>query len=295
VTARLRILLAVALVAVLVGGGSSVAWALWTTTGTAASSVTNGKLAAAISGTTAITTTFTVGAPSITRPVTLTNAGNIPGTTTTSAVVADGSTALAQAVDVVAWPVPTTDDCTDGAGADGGAVRGTWASLPSLTSSLAPRAAVVWCIRSTLAAGAPASATTNMHLVLTTTNASWVSSTVWGGFYLNSGDDLSTPTCTDPSQASNYVQLTWDPGTRSSDTVYAAFVGDQQVGDRQPGQYPHITLAPEQVTPSAQGAATVQVAVRALDAGGQPTDDVVGRTPVTLFTQDTGPKIRCGA
>ena len=294
-TARLRLLLAVALVAVFVGGGSSAAWALWTATGTAASSTTNGKLAAAISGTTAMTTTFRAATPSSTRPVTLTNAGNIPGTTVTTTVVADGSTALAQAVDVVAWPVPTTDACTDAAAVGAGAVSGTWASLPSLASALGPRSAAVWCIRSTVTAGAPPSATTNMHIVLTTTNASWVSSTVWGGFYLNSGGDLPTLTCTDPTQGSNYVELTWAQGGRPVDTVYAAFVGDEQVGDPEPGDYPHITLAPEQVTPSARGAATVTVVVRVLDAAGQPTTDVAGSGPVTLFTQDAGPKIRCGA
>lgn len=294
-SAGVRSLLAVLLVAVFVGGGSSVAWALWTTTGTAASSATNGKLAAAISGTTAITTTFTAGAPTVTRPVTLTNAGNIPGTTATTAVVAGGSTALARAVDVAAWPVPTTADCTESAAVGPGGVSGTWAALPSLTSALAPRTAAVWCIRSTLAAGAPTSATANMHLALTTTNASWVSSTVWGGFYLNSGQDLPSLTCTDPTQGSNYVELTWDQGDRAVGTVYAAFVGDEQVGDHQTGDYPHITLAPEQVTPSARGAATVTVVVRALDAAGQPTADVVGSGPVTLFTLDTGPKIRCGA
>lgn len=292
-TARVRLVLAVVLVAVFVGGGSSVAWALWTATGTAASSATNGTLAAAISGTEALTTTSTPASPSITRPVTLTNAGNIPGTTATTAVVAEGSTALAQATDVVAWPVPTTDDCTDATAVGTRAVSGTWASLPSLTSSLAPRAAAVWCIRSTLAAGAPASATTNMHIVLTTTNAGWVSSAVWGGFSLNSGNTVAALGCTD--QAGNFIELTWDQGDRPKPTAYGAFVDGVQVGDQQLGWFGKITLAPDQVRPAAPDAGTVTVTVRVLDDSGKPTDEVVADGPITLFTQNDGPAIRCGA
>ncbi|WIB35487.1 hypothetical protein [Curtobacterium sp. MCJR17_043] len=152
---RLRVLLAVVLVAAFVGGGSSVAWALWTATGTTASSVTNGKVVAGITGTEAITTTFTSADPTATRPVTLRNTGNIAGTTATRVLVAAGSVALAQAVDVVAWPVPSADGCTATGDVGSGAVRGTWAALPSLVSHLGPRADAVWCIRSTVRADAP--------------------------------------------------------------------------------------------------------------------------------------------
>jgi hypothetical protein len=187
VTARLRLLLAVVLVALFVGGGSTAAWALWTATGTASSSVTIGKLAAAISGTDQMTTTFSSSVQSVTYPLTLTNSSNIVGTTATTVDVAgNSSVALAQAVQVTAWPVSGTAACTTSTAVGAGSVSGTWASLPSLTATLAPGAATVWCVRSTITASAPPSATANVHIVLTTTNGSWTSDVAWGGFYLNS-------------------------------------------------------------------------------------------------------------
>jgi hypothetical protein len=187
VTARLRLLLAVVLVALFVGGGSTAAWALWTATGTASSSVTIGKLAAAISGTDQMTTTFSSSVQSVTYPLTLTNSSNIVGTTATTVDVAgNSSVALAQAVQVTAWPVSGTAACTTSTAVGAGSVSGTWASLPSLTATLAPGAATVWCVRSSITASAPPSATANVHIVLTTTNGSWTSDVAWGGFYLNS-------------------------------------------------------------------------------------------------------------
>lgn len=186
-TARLRVLLAVVLAALLVGGGSTAAWALWTATGSASSSITVGKLSAAINGADKMTTTFSSTTQSVTYPITLTNAGNIAGTTaTTVAVTDDSSTALAQAVQVTAWPVSGTDACTTTTAVGAGSVSGTWASLPSLSSSLAAGAAAVWCVRSTITSSAPPSATANVHIMLTTANRGWTSDVVWGGFYLNS-------------------------------------------------------------------------------------------------------------
>lgn len=186
-TARLRLLLAALLVALFVAGGSTAAWALWTTSGSATSSITIGKLAAAISGAEQMTTTFSATNQTVTYPLTLTNGSNITGTTATIVqVTSDSSSALAQAVQVTAWPVSGTAACTTSTAVGAGSVSGTWASLPSLTTTLAPGAASVWCVRSTITASAPPSATANVHIVLTTTNGSWTSGVVWGGFYLNS-------------------------------------------------------------------------------------------------------------
>lgn len=186
-TARLRLLLAALLVTLFVVGGSTAAWALWTTSGSATSSITIGKLAAAISGAEQMTTTFSATNQTVTSPLTLTNSSNITGTTaTTLQVTSDSSSALAQAVQVTAWPVSGTAACTTTTAVGTGSVSGTWASLPSLSTTLAPGAATVWCVRSTITASAPPSATANVHIVLTTTNGSWTSDVVWGGFYLNS-------------------------------------------------------------------------------------------------------------
>lgn len=292
-TRRMRVAVALVLSALFVVGGSSAAWALWTTSGTATSSTTIGKLAAGIAGTDAMTVTFSDTVPSMTKPVTLTNAGNLAGTTsTTVSSPAGASTALAQAVDVVAWPVASTAACTDGAAVGTGSVTGTWASLPSMTSSLAAGASAVWCTRSTPQSTAPASSTSNVVISLTTSWGSWRSATVTGGFYLNTGAAAAALTCTDHS--GNYVDVTWPSSSRPMDTWYAAFVRDTMVGSRAQMYSGFITLAPQDLAAVAT-TGTQNVVVKVLDSDGNPTTTVAGTGPVTLFTQNDGPAIRCGA
>lgn len=296
-TRRLRVAVALVLSALFVVGGSSAAWALWTANGTATSSTTIGKLAAGIAGTDSMTVTFSDTQRVMTKPVTLTNAGNIAGTTTTSVSNPSGySAALAQSVDVVAWPVASTDACTDAAAVGTGSVTGTWAALPSMTSSLPAGGSAVWCTRSTPQSAAPASSTSNVVITLTTSWGSWRSAAVTGGFYLNTGAATSAAapalTCTDHS--GNYVDVTWPSSSRPMDTWYAAYVRDTMVGSRAQMYSGFITLAPNDLAPAAT-TGTQTVVVKVLDSAGNPTTTVAGSGPVTLFTQNDGPAIRCGA
>ncbi|OII39524.1 hypothetical protein BIU98_10620 [Curtobacterium sp. MMLR14_010] len=294
---RVRVLLAAMLSLALVVGGSSAAWALWSASAKATSSTTIGKLAAGIKGAEDLTTTFSSTVTSLTKPLTLMNSENLRGTTTTSVrVTSDSSSALAQAIDVVAWPVPTTADCTDGATVGSGSISGTWASLPSMTTTLAAHSEVVWCTRSTPRASAPASATANVIVTLTTSWGPWVSAPFSGGFYLNtSAATAATPalTCTDHDD--NYVDLTWPASSRPPDTWYAAYVGDTRVG--QPSQEysaAAIQLAPSDF-PASVPTGTATVVVKVIDSSGAPTTTVAGSGPVTRFTKNDGAAIRCGA
>ncbi|WIB59430.1 hypothetical protein DEJ13_13395 [Curtobacterium sp. MCLR17_007] len=292
---RVRVLVTLLLSAALVVGGSSAAWALWTTSAGATSSTVIGKLAASISGTDQMTVTFSDSVRSMTKPVTLTNTGNLAGTTSTSvAPQSDKPAALAGAVDVVAWPVGSTAACTDSAAVGSGSVTGTWASLPSMTSTLAAGASAVWCTRSTPQASAPASSTSNVVISLTTTWGSWRSAVVQGGFYLNTAAaTTATPalTCTDHS--GNYVDVRWPDSSRAADTWYAAYVRDTMVGSRAQMYSGFITLAPNDLAPVAT-TGTQTVVVKVLDGDGNPTSTVAGSGPVTLFTQNDGPALRCG-
>ena len=287
---------AVAVVAVVLAvAGSSAAWALWTTTGTAASSAVIGTTSAAITGTDAFTTTFSPSGRSTTAPLTLRNAGTLAGTTATSVSVVPGSsTALAEAVSVAAWPVDATTSCTADVAVGPGAVTGTWASLPSMTSRLAPGASSVWCVRSTVGDGAPAPATANVHLDLVVTVGTWSSTTVSGGFSLNTADPDPQLTCSTSQTDDNYVELSWDDPYRDADTQYRAYVDGTAVGDAQYGGWHRITIAPEQLPTATDG--TIRVTVRALDAAGSPTDVVAGVGDVTRYTKSTGsPALRCGS
>jgi hypothetical protein len=296
VSRRVRVLLAAMLSLALVVGGSSAAWALWTASANATSSTTIGKLAAGIKGAEDLTTTFSSTVTSLTKPLTLMNSGNLGGTTTTSVMVtSDSSSALAEAIDVVAWPVPTTADCTDGAAVGSGSITGTWASLPSMTTTLAAHTEVVWCTRSTPRASAPASTTANVNVTLTTSYGPWVSAPFRGGFYLRtSAATAAAPALTCTGHDGNYVDLTWPASSRPTETWYAAYVGDTMVGKTSQDYSGSIQLAPVDF-PSSVPAGTSTVVVRVVDSTGAPTSTVAGSGPVTLFTQNDGAAIRCGA
>lgn len=183
---RGRVVVVALVVGLVVVGSPTAAWALWTATGSTGSSTTFGKPAGALSGTADMTVTFSSTVRSMTKPVTLRNTGNIAATTVTSVTVVSGSSAaLAQAVDVVAWPVTSSASCADATPVGTGSVSGTWASLPSLSSTLEPGASAVWCTRSTVRDTAPASSTANVVVGLTVQRGGWTSAAVSGGFYLN--------------------------------------------------------------------------------------------------------------
>lgn len=294
---RLRAILALLLALVFVAGGSSAAWALWSATGTTASSVTIGGTGASLSGTSDMTTTFSSSVTSMTKPITLTNAGSLAGTATTTVSVASGSsTALARAVGVVAWPVASTSACTTSTAVGTGSVSGTWASLPSLTSKLAAGASAVWCTRSTPTSSAPASATTNVTVALTVTAGTWASDVVQGGFALNTSAAAPALTCTDHS--GTYVEVAWPTSSRPMDTWYGAFVGPNastMVGQKEQDYYGRFTLAPEQIPANVATSGPVTVTVKILDGAGNPTSTVVASGTITLFTQNNGKAVRCGA
>ncbi|GAA1493968.1 hypothetical protein [Curtobacterium herbarum] len=293
-TARLRLLLTVLLVAAFVGGGSSAAWALWTASASTTTSVAVGRIAVTLGGTDALTTAFSSTTTTATTPVTVTNTGTIAGTaSTTVSVLAGGSTALARAVDVRAWPVGSTGACTASTAVASGAVVGTWASLPSLTSKLSAGGSTVWCIRSTPGTAAPAASRVDVALDATLTNASWTTGAVRGTFSLTTAAAAPALVCTDHS--GNYVDVAWDAAGRSMDTWYGAFVRGVQIGDRQQSYFGRVTIAPNQIPASVATSGTVTVDVFVLDSAGNRTTTNAGTGTITLFTQNNGPAVRCGS
>ena len=295
---RLRLLVAVLLTALFVGGTSSAAWALWSASGTTAASTTVGTVAASISGTSALTTAFSSSVTSTTKPITLTDSGTLAGTaTTTVSVVSGSSTALAKAVTVVAWPVASTAGCTTSTAVGTGSVTGTWASLPSMSAKLAAGTSAVWCTRSTLQSSAPAGSTAKVNVNLTVTSGTWTSGVVAGGFTLTTPaavvDTTPSLVCTD--HGGWYVEIRWDAANRPMDTWYGAFVHGVQIGDRQQSYFGRVTIAPSQIPSSVATSGTVTVDVFVLDSAGNPTTTDAGTGTITLFTQNNGPAVRCGS
>jgi hypothetical protein len=128
------------------------------------------------------------------------------------------------------------------------------------------------------------------------TRGSWTSSVVAGGFYLNTSAAAATTaalTCVDHS--GNYVDLTWPSSSRPTDTWYAAYIGTTMVGQMSQGYSGQIALAPQDIPSNVATTGTQTVTVKVLDSSGAPTSTVAATGPVTLFTQNDGAAIRCGA
>jgi hypothetical protein len=137
--------IAAAATVLIVFGGSSAAYAVWTatasTSGTAkAASV---GLTLQVAGLDTVYPSGFTGSTTTTGTVQATNAGTVPGTYTISASsVGD----LAGSVGVTVWKRQT--DC---ATVPPGTPTGSWLALPAMTGSLTPGDSVTWCVRTVLA------------------------------------------------------------------------------------------------------------------------------------------------
>ncbi|MGA1812228.1 hypothetical protein VH571_07570 [Frondihabitans sp. 4ASC-45] len=291
-----RAALVAALVAAMIAGTSSTAFALWSTSRITQSSATIGSLVGGLSGTDAMTTTFSSTATSFTAPLTLTNNGTIAGTYSTSTVAAQSRT-LAQNITVVAWQVAAAADCTASADAPSSSLSGTWASMPSLTGSLPAKQSAVWCLRSAPTSSAPASSTTNPVISMVLASGSWRSPTVAGGFYVDTAKAaaaVATATCTDQSGGNNVV-IAWDASSRSPDTFYDLEIGGTRVGDPTQGYSASTTLSASRISTTVAPDGTARVDVVVLDANGNATATIQASSTVTLATTSAGRTLRCGA
>jgi hypothetical protein len=166
-----------------------------------------------------------------------------------------------------------------------------------MSAKLAAGASAVWCTRSTLQSSAPAGSTAKVNVNLTVTSGTWTSGVVSGAFTLTTPaatvDTTPSLVCTD--HGGWYVEIRWDAANRPMDTWYGAFVGSTPVGQKAQDYSAFITIAPTDVPASAGTSGTLPVTVKVLDSAGNPTSTVAGTGKVTLFTQDNGAAIRCGA
>jgi hypothetical protein len=91
------------------------------------------------------------GTAAVTGAITITNTGSVAGTYSTAVTTAStsGSAALATAVTVVAWQTANPAGCA-ASSPTGTTASGTWANFPRLTGTLAPAAAVSYCVQSAL-------------------------------------------------------------------------------------------------------------------------------------------------
>lgn len=291
---RVRVVLSLTLAVALVVGGASAAWALYEASAPAAFTAAIGRLTVSIDVPSSSSTLSTT-ATSVTAPITITNTGSLAGTATTAVTLDPGGPAtVAQSVSVVAWPVTSSVGCTDASAVGSGAVTGTWASLPSLTSDLPAGRSATWCTRGTPDGSAPPSSSADVRIVVTLASGSWTA-TDHGGFTLSTATTSPVPALTCEDQDGNVVYLSWDAGSRPSDTSYGAFIGQTRVGVLAGNGYNRLPLSPAEAQSAVAADTTALVDILVVDASGTPTADRVASGTITLFTQHDGPAIRCGA
>jgi hypothetical protein len=286
-----RTALLAALVVLLVGTGSGAGWAAWRASATVATSAVVGALAAQVTGTASLGTTYATRTSSVTAAVTFRNAGTVAASswradTTLAPAMNDASASLASRVTVQAWPASTSSACTSAATVPAGAVSGTWAAPPAVSGgALAAGASAVWCWRTTPTADAPAAGTVTPSVTLTLSAGSWRATAV-GGFSQGTSTALPPQYCTDAG--SWYVTLRYDKTRFPLETYYGLLVAGQRIQQPDQGYNGYVVLNASDVSTSVAPAGRTLTQVVVLDAAGNPTSTVVSSGYVTFATDQWG-------
>lgn len=131
---------------------SGAAYAYWSAQATLTSTAKAGLISISLANVSSMQNTFVNDTRSNTGSVTVTNTTVSTSTTPISTainlgIVAGGSTVLASNLDVTVWGPTTAASCTSGAAPSGTVTTGTWASFPTVNSTLTAGQAKTWCIR----------------------------------------------------------------------------------------------------------------------------------------------------
>lgn len=175
---RGRLGVLVATVVVVTAASTSGALALWTSGVSATTSIAAGTLGVSQTGSNSLAVTYNYPTEAVTAPITVTNTGTVSSSpysltfAVSSATTPAGATALATTVSVSIWSVASTGACTSATTVGSGAVTGNWTNLTPLTGTLAPSAAAVYCVRSTITdTGVQNASTASVTISATATSA----------------------------------------------------------------------------------------------------------------------------
>ncbi|WP_308467454.1 RICIN domain-containing protein [Rathayibacter soli] len=165
---KLAITLGLAVALTLCGAGAS--YAFWSVPVSAGGSVAAKTISITETMPASFGGTLSSSTP-IAGAITITNNGTVTGTYASSVTISGlSSGTLAAAVNVVAWTTtnPSAANCITPTGTT---VSGTWASFPALTGSLAPGAAVSYCVKSSLGSTSGLATSTVMPTITATLTA----------------------------------------------------------------------------------------------------------------------------
>ena len=175
--------LVAAIVTFLVLGTSAGAYAFWTAQASLTSTAKAGSIAVSLAGFASMQNTYVNDARTRTGSVTVTNTTTSGSTTQIPVSVAldylsGGSSVLASNLDVTMWGPTSATNCTTAATPSGTIKTGTWASIPTMTSTLSAGQAKTWCVRasnverSTIASGS-GTLTIQPRVTATLTAGTW--------------------------------------------------------------------------------------------------------------------------
>lgn len=207
---RLRVAAAVFAALVLAVGGGGAAWAYWSVTATAATSVASGTVGVILDGAGSLASGYTSSDRVRSAALTVTNTGTLAASYSV-ATTTTGSTALANAVVVTRWPAASASACSGSI--PGGAATGTWAAPPPMTGTLAAGAAQIWCVRTTITAAQVAAlpgTSLSASLTVTGANGAWTSTATQSVTQAVAGVPIATMQCT-ASGSPWGVVVSWDP------------------------------------------------------------------------------------
>ena len=206
----------------LVGTGGS--FALWRGSASVqAAPVSAARVTMTQTGFTPLSFTYKSSALTTTAGVQLTNTGDLAGNfSSTVALAAGSSSALANAITVLVWPVSTLASCTTSASSSG-AASFKWNTIPVLTGTLAVGASQTYCLRTSIPSaslGITGSVVATLTSVLTV--GSWTATATSTATQQNQ-PDTTAPTAPGTPVASGTTAtstvLTW---TASTDAVGVA-------------------------------------------------------------------------
>lgn len=295
VRASARRLTAAVVVGVVVGvvlASGGAAAALWTASATLTEQVRTGAVSLSAGTVDGLQADYAGSTRSLTAPWTFTNSGTVAATYSTSGVLSSGSsTELARSIALVAWPVTAASACTASASVGPDRVEGTWATVPNLTGTLASKASVVWCLRTSIATSSP-TGRINPTLTVSLAAGSWTASPLDRRIVQNNTiAPVQTAVCRPDGEA--YAWLDFDPSSRETATRYATYVGSTRVSNNeQTGDYPHFAFTRDNLPKDPFGDGTISVDIRVV-VDGQPTELMaVGRLAV-VYDQYGTRNIQC--